>query len=83
MSMRIDDYVTGFFSGVGETAGDITRSVISDVGNAYQSFLMANATVRPSPGLIGTMEMASYEMERYQPPTALEADPAPPIDVDY
>ncbi len=77
MSKRLDDYVTGVLGGLWEGAGDVTRGVIHDVGNAGQDILMAHATVRPSPGRPGTMERERYEMERDHGPSALEADPAP------
>jgi hypothetical protein len=79
MSTRLDDYAGSFFRGVGEAAGDLTRSVIADVGDTYQRFLMADATPRPPQGLTGTMETVSYEMERAQP--GLEPEPEPPPEI--
>ncbi len=79
MSKRLDDYVAGVLGGLWEGAGDVTRGVIHDVGNAGQDILMAHATVRPSAGRPGTMVIERYDMERDHHPSALEADPAPPL----
>jgi hypothetical protein len=72
------DYAKRVVAGVGSGAGDMVRSGISDVGNTGQQILMADATIKPSQGLIGTMETTSYEVDNTKDPlVGLDPEPAP------
>ena len=74
---RLDDFVTNIGAGLQQGGADVTRGLISDVGNAYQQILMQGASVGPPDGMTGVMEESTYEMERVQNTPALDADPSP------
>ncbi len=81
--MKLGDYVSNMAAGIKEGAGDITRDAIAGGQNGYNQVLTAHATIGAPDGPPGTMEQVEYEMERDEPPSALETDPEPPeSDID-
>jgi hypothetical protein len=77
MSGSFEDYGSEIAAGFQEGVGDVTRSAIAGIGDAYQQFLMADATIGPAQPLTGTMETTSYTMEAEPVPTTPELNPMP------
>ena len=51
------DWTNGQVEAFAQGAGDVARAGLADVSNAYQRFLMADATIGPPEPVIGDMEV--------------------------